>query len=232
MQRIVFVLIAALVIASTAMAAPACPSQPPSTVTYDNYVDPSSITCDINNLEFSNFGFASSGGVTPSQIGVVTITTLGNEGFMFDPAFNVVNGQKQDATLTFEVTGLNGTLITDLGIGFNGSFQGAGSSSFTEEYCTAGFGLGTCHTFSVTNPPEILNQEVTFAGVPTLFISKDFNATAPEGTDNEAAISSVTNTFSNNTFSITVPEPRYIGVLLLGLAALIFVARRKSATAA
>jgi hypothetical protein len=217
MQRFFLVLIAALMITSVAMATTTCP-----TGNYDQYIDPTSITCATNNLQFSQFGFQGGGSNPPTaaSIGVMPIDILGNEGFQFNPAFNVVNGQSEDATITFEVSGLNGTLISDLGIGFNGSFQGTGSSSFTEEYCTGGFGMGTCHTFSVTNPPEILNQEINITPTPHLFISKDFNVSAPAGTGNQASISSASNQYSN------VPEPSQIGMLLVGMGGL-FVARRK-----
>jgi len=223
MHRIALGLIAALLIGSAAMATTTCPSG-----NYGQYVAPTSITCATNFLQFSQFGFQAGGTFPPTaaSIGVIPIDIPGNEGFQFNPAFSVVNGQSEDATVTFEVSGLAGALISDLGISFNGSFQGSGSSSFTEEYCTDGFGLGTCHTFSVTNPPEILNQEISITPTAHLFISKDFNVTAPAGAGNQASISSATNQFSQ------VPEPSYFGVLVFVFPALIFFSRRKSAATA
>ena len=221
MKRFFLVLLAALMITSVAMATTTCP-----TGNYGQYINPS-ITCATNNLQFSQFSFLGGGSNPPTaaSIGVTPIDILGNEGFEFNPAFNVVNGQSQDALLKFEVSGLNGTLISDLGISFNGSFQGAGSSSFTETYCTDGFGLGTCHTFSVTNPPEILNKEIDITPTTHLFISKDFNVTAPAGEGNQASISSVNNQFSN------VPEPSQFGMLLVGMGGLFFARRKFKASA-
>src|SRR5579864_5653274 len=99
MQRFFLVLIAALMITSVAMATTTCP-----TGNYDQYTDPTSITCATNNLQFSQFGFQGGGSNPPTaaSIGVMPIDILGNEGFQFNPAFNVVNGQSEDATITFE----------------------------------------------------------------------------------------------------------------------------------
>jgi hypothetical protein len=88
----------------------------PSPTTLQSYISPS-ITCQINNLQFSNFSLSPGRSNPPaangSTIGVNTITTLGNEGFNFNPAFNVVAGQSSDALIDFEVMGLNGTLISE-----------------------------------------------------------------------------------------------------------------------
>jgi PEP-CTERM motif-containing protein len=219
MQRFFFVLIAAMVMASVAMATPACPSQPPSSVNYSAYLGPG-FTCDINNLEFSDFGFQAGGTQPPTaaQIGVMTITTLGNEGFQFNPAFNVANGNSADAVLTFEVTGLNGAQISDLFIAFNGDPGTGGAASFVETYCTDSFNTG-CNQFSVTNPPGgNLSKEIDIAPTTHLFITKDFGVTA--GRDSVASISKVVNQYSN------VPEPSQMALMLVGMGGL-FLARRK-----
>lgn len=219
MRKAYWIILALLLVIgapSVTMATTTCP-----TGNYGQYINPS-ITCATNNLQFSQFTFLAGGTNPPTaaSIGVTPIDILGNEGFTFNPAFNVTNGQSEDALLKFEVSGLNGTLISDVGIGFDGSFQGAGSSSFTETYCTDGFGLGTCHTFSVTNPPSILNKEIDISPITHLFISKDFNVTAPAGTGNQASISTASNQFSSAT-----PEPSEIEMLSLGMSALFFARR-------
>jgi hypothetical protein len=224
-NRLVFVLAICLVCASTAMAATTCPS-----TTYADYnPNPpgpgSSITCVTENLQFSQFGFTSSaqGGAltpTPASIGVTVLDPgADGPGFDFNPGFSVGPGQKQDAVIKFEVTGLNGTLINDLFIGFNGSFSGTGSTTYSETYCTTGFGTGTCGNFQVNNPPTALNQTITFAGVSHLYITKDFAASG--GTNGSASISDVVNEFSS-----PVPEPRQVGLMVLGMIGLVFAHRR------
>ncbi len=49
---------------------------------------------------------------------------------------NVTGSATTDALLKFVVQGLNGNLIDDLSIFFNGSFTAPGGTSFTETYCT------------------------------------------------------------------------------------------------
>jgi len=220
MQRFFLMLVAALVMASVAMAAPSCPS--PST--YDQYSSPS-ITCDINNLEFSQFGFQAGGTQPPTaaQIGVLTITTPNNEGFQFNPAIIATNGATSDAVLTFEVSGLNGTQINDLFISFNGDPGTGGATSFVETYCTDSFNSG-CNQFSVTNPPgNNLSKHIDIAPTTHLFITKDFGVTA--GANSVASISKVVNQFSN------VPEPSQIGLLLVSMGGIFFARRKFKASA-
>jgi PEP-CTERM motif len=220
-QRLFLALIAALVFGSAAMA-DSCPSAS----TFDQFSMPS-ITCTINNLQFSNFGFQAGGTQPPTaaQIGVLTITTLDNEGFQFNPAMNVANGNTTDAVISFEVSGLNGTTISDLSILFNGDPGTGGAASFVETYCTDSFNTD-CNQFSVTNPPGgNLSKEIDITPTTHLFITKDFGVTA--GADSVASISKVVNQFSNDGPSQTVPEPSSILLLSSGLAGLGIVTRRK-----
>ncbi len=213
MQRFYFLLIVALVTVSSAMATTTC-----LTTTYDNYLGTSCVT---NNLEFSQFGFQAGGSLPPTaaQIGVTPLDVLGNEGFQFNPGFIVPPpGQSMDATLTFVVTGLNGTLIDDLSIFFNGDPGVGGATSFTETYCTGGFSTD-CNQFAVQNPSGPLDKHIILnAPVSVLYITKDFGATS--GATSTASISRVTNNYSN------VPEPSQLGFLAAGLVGL-FYARRK-----
>jgi len=70
----------------------------------------------------------------------------------------------------FKVVGLNGTLINDLSIAFNGSTNGMGgaSTTFSEKYCTIDFNTG-CQTFQVNNPPPMFTQHIPIPNASQLF---------------------------------------------------------------
>jgi len=218
LSGIAFAFVAACLTSSMAMATTTCP-----TGGYNLY---SGLTCATNNLSFSNFGFqatASGGAVTPTaaSVAVLPIDVLGDEGFQFNPAFIESAGKLQDVTITFTVTAAPGTLIDDLSIGFNGSFGGTGSTNFSEKYCTISASLG-CTIFSVANPNGDLDKHITITPTTKLWITKDFGASA--GVDGNAAISQVTNTYSNTS---AVPEPASLSMMGLGLLGLGLIGRRK-----
>jgi len=184
-------------------------------VGYNLYISPS-ITCDTNDLQFSQFQFYPGGTSTPSaaQIGVTVVDVPGNSGFMFNPAFNVTAGQSTDAVIEFEVTGLNGTMISDLSIFFNGAFTAPGSTSFSETYCTQSF-ISGCNVFQITNPPPNLSQTINITPTSTLFITKDIIANG--GLSGQASISAVENQFSTPDGGVTL---MLLGGALVGLATL------------
>jgi len=193
-----------------------------------------SITCTIDNLQFSTFGFSSSatGGATlptASGVTVTPITTPLNEGFTFNPGLSVATqpgptAQAQDVTIMFEVTGLNGTLINDLSIFFNGSFSGTGTTNFSETYCTGSFTTG-CNNFQVQNPPTNLSNHINITPTTTLFITKDVAVNS--GTSGSASVS-----VFDNQFSQVVPIPGALPLFATGLVGLWAVRRRRKADAA
>jgi len=191
---------------------------------YSAYFVPG-FSCQIDGLNFSNFSFNAAGNnpITPSSIGVVPITTPGNQGFNFNPGIILAGtNQTADVALDFDVTAMNG-FLTDLGISFNGSVFGTGATSFSETVTGATF--PGAPTISVTNPPAgnsgPLNVVFT-TPVTTIHVVKDIGANT--GANGEASISQVINTFSN-----TVPEPATLTLLSIGLTGLLaFGVRRKS----
>jgi hypothetical protein len=190
-------------------------------------------TCSTGTLTFSNFSWAPGGTNTPTaaSVGVTPITT-GVDGFSFNPALSVNNSgggpaftaQSADLTVFYTVTGSN---ITDLELGFNGGFSGAGSSEVTEMYCLGFASLSGCNVshpageIQVTNPPANFSQSVTFAPVGVLAISKDIEVqTGPTGSAGQASISTVSNQYS-------VPESASLTLLGLGLLGLAVAKRSK-----
>ena len=128
------------------------------------------------------------------------LNTPGNEGFAFSPAINLIGGNAStNVSFAFDVTGINGALISDLSILFNGAVSGTGSASFSE---THGAGVCTpdCTVLQVTNPPPNFSKQVVFnTPVLSMHIVKDVIAVT--GSNGQVSVAQVENRFSN------LPEP-------------------------
>jgi len=185
------------------------------------------VGCTVGNLDFTNFTYNTGGTnkVAATNVGVTEVTTPDGPGLMFDPS-GFVSGTNlsQDVFVGFTVTGLNGTLIDDIFMGFgNVTTTGTGTALYTEQFCT---GMeDQCSLFveaPITGGTNMVNLKNTAIGGPvsSLNITKDL--TLQTGSSGLAATSSFLNEYS------TVPEPRGITLLLgLGLLAGFVVFKRR-----
>jgi hypothetical protein len=172
-----------------------------------------------NGLTFSNWGYTDLN-VAAGSVSVTPQTVLGDEGFQFQSAWNVNNTNgggelREDSLISFTATGPG---ITNLELFFNGSVTGTGSANVTEQYCLNGT-LTNCPgplgQLSVTNPPPGFSDQVFFAPVQSISVSKDILVDTGSG-PGSAMISQVVNNFSS-------PEPLsfvLLGSGLLGLGLL------------
>ena len=179
--------------------------------TYDHYIGG---TCTINNLTFSNFGYASSAApagiaIPASAVSVTPITTPGDEGFTFGGAWTVAasggNSTGLDSLLSYTVSAPS-AVITGIDLGSNGGFTGTGLTGVTEAYCLGApvenCLYGTRGQIQVTNPPSAPQQSVLGLGpVQSVAVSKDIVATS--GNSGTATISQVTNTFDHCALPLT-----------------------------
>jgi hypothetical protein len=213
MNRFYMILLAPLVLASSAFAtSTTCPTS------LTAYLAPS-FSCMTNGLTFSNWSYTDLN-VPAANVSVVPQTVLGDEGFQFQSAWNVNNTNgggelREDSLISFTASGSG---ITNLELFFNGSVTGTGSASVTEQYCLNGT-LTNCPVplgqISVTNPPPGFSDQVFFAPVQSISVSKDILVDTGSGVGS-AMISQVVNNFSS-------PEPLsfvLLGSGLLGLGLL------------
>ncbi|HTS76577.1 MAG TPA: PEP-CTERM sorting domain-containing protein [Bryobacteraceae bacterium] len=212
-----------------------------------NNFDISGFSCTWGNLEFSNFSYSDS--ASPSSAAIpaasVDVSFISGGGIVFGAGWDVRtqnNGssEEQDSTVYFSVTGINGALIDDINLNFDGSYTGNGVSSVTEKYCAGVTNVNNCtnpaSSFGVSNPPSNdSDKEVTFSPVDSIAVSKDINVTSgPDvqvpGNDcwrfdpSTANISTVTDSFSTT----AAPEPSTLLLLGGGLLGIGLIRKRRS----
>ena len=220
MNRFYVVLLAPLVLASSAFATPA-----PCVAALMSVYDVPGFSCTINALTFGGFvygGTALGSGVAipDASVRVTPIPTMADEGFTFQAPWSVssVGGPgREDSLITYTAMGSG---IIDLEVGFNDILSGTGTASVTEKYClgeaaalpcTSG---GTPGTIAVTDPPAGFSNFAVFNPQSLIGVSKDILLNS--GTNGMATISEVSNNFSS-------PEPLsfvLLGSGLLGLGLL------------
>jgi hypothetical protein len=217
-------------------ALPAAADSPCSTADLNVYTV-AGFSCYVGNLDFSNFSYTPGGTnqIASSSIGVSIENGPDGPGLNFDPAGNVSGSNlSTDVNVAFTVTGLDGTLISDIYMGFgNVTTSGTGTATYTENFC--GGPEDSCSLWveaPLTNDINMVNLSSTDLGGPVSSLAIDKDLDLETGANGSAATSSFLNEYSTSNLNIpSVPEPRAISlVLALGLlAGFSFFKRRQAA---
>ena len=225
MNKLVLLVVLLAVAVPVFASSTTCPSG-----TYELYLVPN-FSCQTGNLIFSNFAYLGTGNPTEviipaGSINTQPITQDGEEGFQFASGWSVgtqAGGMSsfQNSMITYVVTSDLG--ITDLVLGFNGSFSGTGTTSTAENFClnatsTSGCPAANSGSLNVTNPPPFFDSKLLVGGVTSVAILENINVTS--GTNGTAAASQVINEFSG------IPEPLTAVLLGTGLIGIGFMRRR------
>lgn len=224
------VLVLSVILASSVAAfAGACQA-----TTYDQYLG-SGFSCTIDDQTYSNFGYTGTSNPPGFQIpaGAVGVSPLTSPspGLQFSAGWlaSTATGVMEQDSL-FQWTVNSTTPITDLTLSIGGvSFSGTGEIIVGETACLGavlpactGGQIITLSVFADSQGQQLVDS-ASFAGVTEISVDKDLTVAA--GTNGQATVSVLTDSFSEGTS--TVPEPGTLGMLGLGGAALFGIARRK-----
>jgi hypothetical protein len=179
-------------------------------------------SCNIGDLDFSNFSYHPTGTNTPSAANVeVDPTIIGVEsGFEFFAGWSALPGDVQDSAIKYTVT-CDGCSITDLVLSMGGN--GVSGDSI----------INIAESSGGAEPPLVVGQSSTllipsasetFAPVTTLNLTKDILLNGGT-TGFGSAVSEVDNFFSTNTTTTMTPEPSLM-FLCAGALCLLPVARK------
>lgn len=153
-------------------------------------------------------------------IGVVPVTG----GLDFNPGLIVGDNQSADVVIDYVVRSVAGGPITDSGLTIAAGASGTGAVAVDETQCLGGPIPCAGTTIGLHGTQTSLNDTATFGGQTEIGVIKDVGVTG--GTDGQASVSAVTQTYSQGTSP--VPEPASLTLFGIGLLGLAFFLRRKA----
>lgn len=200
---------------SLAVQASTCPKAFLSTYDATNF------TCNIGDLDFSNFSYHPTGVNTPSDSEVEVDPVMGTEsGFEFFAGWSAGIGNVQDSAIKYTVT-CDDCSITDLVLSMEGN--GASGDSFLNIAETSG-GVEPALLIGESSTTTMQQDSEGFPPVGTLNLTKDILLNGGT-TGFGAAVSQVNNLFSTTQTTMT-PEPSLL-LFCSGLLGSLVVAKRQ-----
>lgn len=202
-------------------------------INFSSLVGPCALSVQIGDKLFSDFSFQytdtdenQDNDLGPSAL---VLSSLANQ-VGFGPSVQLpliaTGGTTKDIVLRYSATVLDpNNLISDVHLDFTSSVSGAGVADVSENIFTNGFGAGLIAYLNVHNPGHpAVYEDVAFLSVPQhkIWVQKDI-LVAAIGTSRPdwSLISIVDQTLSQ------IPEPSTMVLSVIGLAACLFVKRRK-----
>jgi hypothetical protein len=216
-SRSLFLTIAAGLLVSGIGALDARAANVPLPTTYDQLLPAGSTTTVVGaeTLTFSQFTFASSSVPTgsaavPLNISVNPFTVGAETGLSFGGTLSAPANTVVDVAITYVVTAPAGELLTDAFLGSaGGPIGGSGTGSYTISETLATF-PGLAPVGSLLAGSGSPNQTISFAGVQSIFVTKDIAIT---GGSTGESLSVIQQGFSSS----GVPEPTSVALLGIGM---------------
>ena len=207
---------------------------PGDSINLSQLVGANGLAVQVGDKLFNDFSFQFSdtdpdlgNDLQPTAIAVTALSNPIGYGISFSGPLTAVGAIEKDLVIRFSVAVTDPQkLISDVHLSYNGAAQGSGFSSVTEEVFTDGFGGQKIAQLEVLNPgdPNPVFQDVAVLLLPRekLYLQKDIIfGGGGIGDQNRAWLSIIDESFSQ------VPEPSTLALSVAGLAALLYVKRRK-----